>query len=294
MKEKPLVSIIVITYHSAKYVLETLESCKVQTYNNIELIVSDDGSTDETVRICRDWIQTHSKRFVRTELVTAEKNTGIPANCNRGVRSAKGEWIKLIAGDDALLPTCIELNINYIKNHKQVHVLQSECIHYTDNFGEQNFSAISNLAQNPFFTYPAKKQLALLIKKNHLSAPSVFFSRISYDAVGGFDEDFRKIEDYPFWLRLVNSNYKFFSLAQPTVKYRIHSESVQKKEKPFITSDYVYELQMIDKKYRYPHMKSCQIRKVSFKRNLLVFLDENNFNRRSLLSKWIYRFVNHL
>ena len=102
----PLVSIIVITYNSSKYVLETLESAKAQTYQNIELIVSDDCSTDNTVEICHNWIEQNKERFVRTELITVEKNTGIAPNCNRGVKAAKGEWVKLIAGDDVLHQNC--------------------------------------------------------------------------------------------------------------------------------------------------------------------------------------------
>ena len=107
LEKQPLVSIIVITYNSSKYVLETLESAKAQTYQNIELIVSDDCSIDNTVEICREWIENNKERFVRTELITAEKNTGIPANCNRGVKAAQGEWVKLIAGDDILYNNCI-------------------------------------------------------------------------------------------------------------------------------------------------------------------------------------------
>jgi len=117
LEKQPLVSIIVITYNSSKYVLETLESAKAQTYQNIELIVSDDCSTDNTVEICQEWIAKNKERFVRTELITAEKNTGIPANCNRGVKSVQGEWVKLIAGDDALLPDCIEYYLFYIKKN---------------------------------------------------------------------------------------------------------------------------------------------------------------------------------
>ena len=62
MKE-PLVSIIVITYNSSKYVLETLESAKAQTYENIELIISDDGSTDDTIKICKNWLEKNQDRF---------------------------------------------------------------------------------------------------------------------------------------------------------------------------------------------------------------------------------------
>ena len=58
----PLVSIIVITYNSAKFVLETLESAKAQTYQNIELIISDDGSTDNTVQICREWLKNNEEQ----------------------------------------------------------------------------------------------------------------------------------------------------------------------------------------------------------------------------------------
>ena len=71
---QPLVSVTVITYNSSKTVLETLDSIKAQTYQNLELIVSDDCSTDDTVELCRNWIEQNKERFVRTELLTVEKN----------------------------------------------------------------------------------------------------------------------------------------------------------------------------------------------------------------------------
>src|SRR5215213_614705 len=107
----PLISIIVITYNSESYVIETLESAKNQTYENIELIITDDGSTDETISLCQQWLTKNRHRFVRSEMITVEKNTGIPANCNRGVRAANGEWVKIIAGDDILDEKCIQLNV---------------------------------------------------------------------------------------------------------------------------------------------------------------------------------------
>ena len=108
MENKPLVSIVVITYNSSEYVLETLESAKAQTYTNIELIVSDDCSTDETVSICKKWFEANKDRFVNTIMVEAEINSGVPANANRGLAECKGEWIKFIAGDDILVSTGIE------------------------------------------------------------------------------------------------------------------------------------------------------------------------------------------
>ena len=63
----PLVSIIVVTYNSSLYVRETLESAKRQSYRNLELIVTDDASKDDTVKICREWIENNKNRFVRFE-----------------------------------------------------------------------------------------------------------------------------------------------------------------------------------------------------------------------------------
>mgnify|MGYP000958323009 FL=1 len=68
----PLVSIIVVTYNSSLFVRETLESAKRQSYNNIELIITDDASTDDTVKVCREWIANNKNRFVRVELKTVE------------------------------------------------------------------------------------------------------------------------------------------------------------------------------------------------------------------------------
>ncbi|PMB24596.1 hypothetical protein CEN47_17710, partial [Fischerella thermalis CCMEE 5319] len=147
----PLVSIIVITYNSAKYVLETLESAKAQTYQNIELIVSDDGSTDETVEICRKWIEENKERFVKTELITVPANTGIPANCNRGVKAAKGEWVKLIAGDDILSDFCIERNISFSTNSSSMIV--SEILDFKNlrEIESLNGQIISNSKNNKIF-----------------------------------------------------------------------------------------------------------------------------------------------
>ena len=115
----PLVSVAVVTYNSSKTVIETLDSIFNQTYPNLELIVSDDRSTDNTVEICREWIDAHKERFVRTELLTVEKNTGVSANMNRGADACEGEWVKDIAGDDVLLPDCVETCVEYIQNHPE-------------------------------------------------------------------------------------------------------------------------------------------------------------------------------
>ena len=123
-----LVSVFVITYNSSRFVLEALESIKNQTYKHIELIISDDCSTDSTVDLCKNWIEKNKERFVNSTIITVSANTGVSANCNRAVTAAKGNWLKGIAGDDVLLPNCIQDNVNYILQNPAVFFVQSKNI----------------------------------------------------------------------------------------------------------------------------------------------------------------------
>jgi alpha-1,3-rhamnosyltransferase len=98
--KKPLVSIIVITYNSGRYVLETLNSIWYQTYEDMELVVSDDFSTDDTLVLCKKWIAAHKTRFTSCKIIESDENNGITKNCNRGLYASSGQWVKIIAGDD--------------------------------------------------------------------------------------------------------------------------------------------------------------------------------------------------
>lgn len=124
--ETPLVSVVVITYNSSKYILECLDSIYNQTYQNIELIITDDCSKDNTVEVCKKWLEQFSDRFIQTKQITTTINTGTSANCNRGISETMGKWYKIIAGDDRLLKNCIEDNIHYVVNHKNVDFLFSD------------------------------------------------------------------------------------------------------------------------------------------------------------------------
>ena len=89
----PLISVLVIAYNSAKTIIETLDSIKKQTYPELELIVTDDCSSDNTIFITKKWIENNHGRFIRVKLVTSAQNTGISANYNRGEDECSGEWI---------------------------------------------------------------------------------------------------------------------------------------------------------------------------------------------------------
>lgn len=221
LEKQPLVSIIVITYNSSKYVIETLESAKAQTYQNIELIVSDDCSTDNTAEICRKWIENNKGRFVRTELITAEKNTGIPANCNRGVKAAQGEWVKLIAGDDILIGHCISDNIKFILNNRNVKVIYSNMLIKKKNNEKRIIYPPDELISSNHII-----QYKRLLKDNWINAPTVFLNKKTLIEANGFNEKYSMIEDYPLWIKLFNLNIKWGYLNEVTVIYREHPYSL--------------------------------------------------------------------
>lgn len=249
LHKNPLVSIIVITYNSTKYVLETLESAKNQTYQNLELIITDDGSKDDTVAICRAWLQAHAERFVRTKLITVEKNTGIPANCNRGLEASEGEWVKFIAGDDALLPDCISANVE-ICLRKHCEVLQTNMHYYNDTFDPASYTGLSKLEDDIFFkTTDPKQQHEIILYKNKVAAPSIFIKKSVLTALQGFDESIPLFEDWPFWIKATKNGFGIQASDIATVNYRVHSS------RPLIMSKSQAEnLLRFAQKYKYKNV----------------------------------------
>ena len=127
-----LVSIIIATYNSSSFVVETLESIVKQTWEKLELIITDDCSGDNTVELCQAWLKNNRERFIYAQILTFERNTGVAANANRGLYVAKGKWIKFLAADDTLKTNCIEDNILWTISHPEVKVLFSKIEVYRD------------------------------------------------------------------------------------------------------------------------------------------------------------------
>ncbi len=230
IENNPLVSIVVVTYNSSKYIVETLESAKKQTYKNIELIISDDCSKDSTQKICRDWISKNKNRFIGVKLVEYETNTGIPANCNRGVNNARGEWIKLIAGDDILDSKCVENLIRFSAFVTEAVVIASRCQGFKNKFSKDNFIKTRDLSASLFFRYDttATQQFFMLLGYNYIDASATLINKSFLLSSGGFEESFRNIEDLPFLRKTTAMGYKIHFLNEITAYYRFHPEGVSR------------------------------------------------------------------
>lgn len=223
----PLVSIIVITFNSEKYVLETLESIKNQVYKNIELIISDDCSNDDTVDLCKSWLVKNESRFFRTKLQTTNTNTGIPANCNRGISLASGDWIKFIAGDDVLTDHCIFDLMKFIYGQsREIYVLFADIIKFSGSI-DTNVEICKN--PNEWFCSlesKASDQYQMLLRSNRVYAASSIIKKDLLVKTGGFDERFKLLEDWPFWIKITQIGIKIYYTSEPIVFYRCHENNL--------------------------------------------------------------------
>lgn len=240
----PLVSIVVITYNSMPYIIETLNSIKAQTYKNLELIVSDDCSpTDNTVESVKEWIKQNKERFVKAELITTPYNTGISSNCNRGCRIAEGEWLKVLGGDDILKPTYVEEIVNYCyKTGCDIACCDIEL------FGEGASAMVDfwNVSIDKLrILQDASSQNKALLQANFIPASSLIYKRTIWNQIGGYDEECKLLEDYPFNVNVTSLGYHIGFLDKKLVMYRENPKSVR------YNPDYLYTIRNFAEKYIY-------------------------------------------
>lgn len=240
MKTNPtaLVSIVVITYYSAEYVLETLDSIYAQTYPNIELIIADDASQDQTIALCEKWLAENSARFVKAKLIKVEQNTGTAGNCNRGVVQSSGEWIKIIAGDDCLEEKIIAEYIDFVDKNPEAKCVYANVNIYDNIFNEKYLLPQRNLRDlainQPDVT--ANEQFHLLLRSNPVWASTIMTRKDILLQIGMFNEKYAIFEDRPMLLELTRNGHKIYYLDIVGAKYRRHTESVQKVKKSVFIS----------------------------------------------------------
>lgn len=224
----PLVTVAVITYNSSEFVLETLESVKRQTYKNIELIVSDDCSKDETVDICKRWIEDNKSFFARTQLIPANQNTGIVRNGNRAIASSTGEWIKLLAGDDLLIDDAIESYVEFIQSNHNIKCCFGRDIIFDGSVSDKKFVYNKFFLENYMFSRnsSANRQYNVFIHTFTGSGGTVFYKREIFEELGYFDERFPMQEDHPYFIKVAKAGYKFYLLDKWVLLYRINPNSV--------------------------------------------------------------------
>jgi glycosyltransferase involved in cell wall biosynthesis len=216
----PLVSIVAINYNNSKYLLETLNSIDQQTYKNIELIIVDDCSTDDSIKKIEHWLLSFNKPF---QFIKHTENLGICKTINDGYKIAKGKYISSIATDDIMLPQKTEIQVQLLENtDDRVGMIFSDAYLIDENSNPLEGKFIEKYKSN-LFHINSRNVYEDLLKGNFIPAMSIMIKKKVLLEVGYFDENLN-YEDYDMWLRIAEK-YKIHFSEYISVKYRIHKSS---------------------------------------------------------------------
>jgi alpha-1,3-rhamnosyltransferase len=293
----PLVSVIISTYNSSAFIVETLDSISRQSWKDIELIITDDCSADNTVSICNQWIGDHRSRFSGVQVITSEVNTGVSANANRGLRAARGEWVKFLGSDDTLLPDCLADNMHYISLDPGIRVLFSRIDIYNNDFSRGNYLATtpSGPITEESILWPGRSagsqyRMLLVADRMHFS-PSVFMYRDLIISLGGFDERFRLLEDYPLWLTVTKNGHRLYFMDRITVNYRRHPLAINNTGRPFLVNPNYFRAEPFRRLYTYPYLPLLVRSEQKFIWTVSQVFRNERLNRSTALTRFLFATV---
>ncbi len=223
MTSSPLVSILVPSFDGAAFLREALDTLLAQTYENIEIILLDDASTDDTPSIARSY----GDRIV---YVRQPKNLGIYDNVNLGIAQARGELVATYHADDIYLPTIVEAQVAYLNAHPEVGaVFCSDILVDADGREYGRLQLPREVSGEKPLDYATVLNALLKYKNRFLICPSAMVRASVHRDVGVYRQDrYRNTADLDMWLRIARK-YPIAVLEAHLMKYRhFHGNSSQR------------------------------------------------------------------
>jgi glycosyltransferase involved in cell wall biosynthesis len=204
--KKPLVSVIIPTYNSADYIEEALESVFEQTFQDFEIIVIDDGSTDGTGEILKKYGERVKYLF--------QENGGPASARNRGIRIARGEYIAFLDADDLWVSTKLEKQVSLFHQRKHLGMVTTGACSFDEKgvFGystdKRKTLMVGDIARNIFL-------------RSNIGTPTVMVRKEVFDSIGFFEENIRQAEDDNMWIR-ITAHYDVELIDEALIKIRNH------------------------------------------------------------------------
>ena len=215
----PLVSIIIPAYNASDYLEQAIQCALKQTYDNIEIIIVNDGSTDDgkTKQIAMKY---------KDKVVYFEKeNGGVSSALNFGIDNMNGEYFAWLSHDDLIAPKHIEIMINYLSYHTKENIIPYVAFNMCDKDGNLLLNKTVR-AQLHCFDYKASvvKNLYALLQ-GEINRCSVLIPKKAFQEFGKFDENLRISQERDMWSRLIKK-YKFICIPYDTATIRVHEKQV--------------------------------------------------------------------
>jgi glycosyltransferase involved in cell wall biosynthesis len=206
------ISVVIPAYNAAKYLPESLNSVLSQTLPPDEILVIDDGSTDDTVAV--------ASAFPGVRVASYE-NAGPSAGRNRGMALATGDWVAFLDHDDLWLPQKLEKQMRMLNSHPEADVCVTGSQLFQDVDGKRLFT-------EPTIPPPSEKLGRSLYGETRLCPSFVIVRRSMLRTVGDFETKQRKAEDWDYWLRLEQAGARFVSCPEVLGLYRVHAANASK------------------------------------------------------------------
>jgi len=267
------ISVIIPTYNGGKYIKRAIESVLNQTFQDFEIIVVDDFSSDDTISVIKELQKENS----RIKLICLDKNSGGPA-CpkNEGFKIAEGEYITYLDQDDEWLPNKLEEQLKLFEGSKGKSLGLVSCgVELINNEGKC-FSLFTPVEKKSIFP-------EILLRNPIYSNSSVMIKREVIDKVGERDEKMKYSEDLDMWIRITSSGYNIDYIYKPLIKYYFHNNNVTKTIGEFRVRDAEYifnKHQDLYIKYNYVHVGL-------FRLGVMYFLNGNIKKSRECFKKSI-------
>jgi glycosyltransferase involved in cell wall biosynthesis len=203
---RPLISIVLPTYNGSSYLRESVESCLTQTYGNLELIIVDDASTDETSAMCRHLVS----KDQRIRLVRHDTNRKLPAALNTGFSLARGEFLTWTSDDNCYKPQALEVMAEFLSGHSDVGIV---------------YCGYETIDENGFITGNVSARKPQNLVSENIVGPCFLYRRQVQELLEGYDTTIFLAEDFDFWLR-ASVHFKMAPMLESPYLYRKHSASL--------------------------------------------------------------------
>ncbi|HEY0077452.1 MAG TPA: glycosyltransferase family A protein [Pyrinomonadaceae bacterium] len=202
----PLVSVIVPAYNYGRYLGQTLESLRRQTYSHWECIVVDDGSTDDTPQVVASYAEKDARiKYYR------QANQGLAASRNRGIKECGGEYVQFLDSDDLLEERKLELHVEHLERHTETSIVYGSVRYFrTDRPQERRYSMKEDdRAWMPGVAGQGREVLLPLIEACIMVVSAPLIRRATVEMVGGFDARLYSVEDWDYWIRCAEGGARF-------------------------------------------------------------------------------------
>lgn len=235
----PKVSVVMSVYNEEKYLPEAIDSILSQTFKDFEFIIINDGSTDKTKEILESY------KDKRIRIINNEKNLGLAASLNIGIREARGEYIARMDGNDISLPERLERQINFLCQNSAIGLVGNWI-----NFVDEDRELIKTIQ------YPTDSEeienAFLELSHTEMCHASMMVRKQKAESIGFYREKFPNSEDYDFFLRFVEK-YKMANIPEILYLVRVvpNSASTKRRAQQIKTHDLAYKLYLERKKDGY-------------------------------------------